>query len=146
MNTTTATPWLCGLALALLGCDEPEPTPRPSEAQASPAVSAAAKELAAQPDAPVAKQVGAHDALCGQICATTAALGCTTEVSCLAGCGEMRDAPVCQAEMAGFMRCAAERPKADWECGDDAMPALREGMCDPEQAALAGCLQRHAEP
>jgi hypothetical protein len=40
------------------------------------------------------------------------------------------------------MDCLAREPRPHWECDDDGMPAIKDGYCTAQQAALAGCLQR----
>jgi hypothetical protein len=88
----------------------------------------------------------AADTACAAICANTKPLGCGSELGCLSICGEMRSAPVCVSELAHFLDCAAGRPTVDWECGDEDMPALRDNVCDVEQAVLAACIETHTEP
>jgi hypothetical protein len=56
----------------------------------------------------------------------------------------MRASTACSPEIAAFLACAASRAASDWTCGDDAMPILRESVCNDEQGAIAACLEKLA--
>jgi hypothetical protein len=116
---------------------EPVATPAAREA-----VVAAAKEPTSQAAPPAAAIP--DDGSCAAICSETHALGCSTELVCLATCGEMRASTVCTQQIGAFLTCAATRKRADWECGDEPLPVLREGVCNAEQAAISGCLEQLA--
>jgi hypothetical protein len=137
-----------GLTLcALLSCAQQQSEPQhsalePLSTRSEPVLT---NQVPVQP--PVAKEPTASaDARCATLCAHAAPLGCGSELGCMAVCGEMRSSPVCGHEIAQFLECAAARARIDWECGDDDMPALRDQVCEQEQAGLASCLQKHIAP
>jgi hypothetical protein len=129
-------------ASALLACG-PADAPAPA-VPAVPAATALKPEPLRAAAPPVNAAVRA-DGTCGTICAKTAELGCGTELECLTNCGEMRGSASCSDEITQFLGCAAGTKPADWTCGDEAMPILREGVCDGEQGAIAACLERLAQ-
>jgi hypothetical protein len=52
----------------------------------------------------------------------------------------------CQDEFAAFYRCLKGKGDEKWECGDDGIAAIREGLCDPEQEKTVGCMETKMQP
>jgi hypothetical protein len=130
------------LVCTWLGCqkaDAPERAAQPVAASSAPQALAPSPVPQEAPAAPSPSGEGP----CAAICANTKVLGCGSELTCLATCGEMRAGPVCGEDIERFLACAATKSKGQWECGE-AMPALLDPNCDSEQAALAACLERHS--
>jgi hypothetical protein len=63
---------------------------------------------------------------------------------CKASCGKLHDAPTCKPEMASFESCFVKTPPDKWECDEDGQPALKDGVCSPERAAVMKCLENEA--
>ena len=132
---------------ALFGCDNK--TPEPPAATASQALNAptgpqAAGSVHPQPDKPEASNLSAADP-CAAVCERSRELSCNKRESCPALCREMLEDAACRTELVNALRCFAEKPAANWECGEDGLASIREGFCDAEQGHFAACVEKTAE-
>jgi hypothetical protein len=80
-------------------------------------------------------------ALCEEVCARSAPLHCKEAAKCNQRCRDMNELPVCGAQIAAAFACFVKLPTSDWECDEDGAPAVKEGRCESEQAAVAACLE-----
>lgn len=126
------------LSLALLACSgTPAPTPVRAGRAALPTVAADPAVLPVS--APRLPSTAARTGPCHAVCERSAPLRCPAGSECLARCEEMRASPVCPVQLAAVLRCFGTVPTARWECGEDGLPAVKDGECEPEQAAFAAC-------
>jgi hypothetical protein len=47
----------------------------------------------------------------------------------------------CQEPFSGFYRCLAGKPDSNWECSEDGVASIREGLCDKEQGQVVACME-----
>ena len=78
---------------------------------------------------------------CEKICSRSRELGCVRAADCMEGCLEMASIEPCIASFEKLYSCLAGEPVAHWECAEDGIGAIREGYCEREQAAAAGCVE-----
>ncbi len=124
------TRFLLAVALSLLACRDREgggPTPVPG--------------ATARPTSDETDRLTDEDGVCVATCARSAPLGCREAASCVRRCEELRAVPVCREKLRGVLRCFAMVPTSRWECGENGLPAVRDGECDVEQAEFAACLR-----
>lgn len=96
--------------------------------------------------APAAASARASDpTLCPSLCVHTARQRCGAgERECLTACEQMLDAPICTELIQAAYRCMAAQGNDAFECGDDGIAAIKDGLCDQEQGAVARCLRSSA--
>jgi len=58
------------------------------------------------------------------------------------GCIEMASVAPCTQAFRGLYSCLLREPLTHWECGEDRMGAIRDGYCEQEQEAVAGCMEK----
>lgn len=83
---------------------------------------------------------------CEGMCERTVSLGCGSRDACMANCVSMleAEADLCAEHMQAFLACALSRPSGDWECTQDKVAAVKDGVCDKEQNAFVTCAQQAA--
>jgi hypothetical protein len=152
MSLRTVLSFVSVLPLATAGCDAPSNAAglERASAQVEPADRAAPPEPKTEPRGPKGAAPGVQGAasgqpaaapqMCNAICGKTEALSCGTRAECDAACREMNEIPICRTEMAAFAACLGREPIEHWTCGADRIPEIRDGFCDPEQAAFVRCL------
>jgi hypothetical protein len=95
----------------------------------------------------VAAAGGCHRDHCLPLCEATAkALHCAHPGDCKLSCTQLHETPVCVPEFKEFETCFLEEPPEHWECDDNGVPALKEGVCGPQRAGVLACLQAHPPP
>jgi hypothetical protein len=78
---------------------------------------------------------------CKTVCQMTKELSCgSSDARCMKACSEMRDINFCQAEMREVFACMTKHPKENWECSEDKVAAIKEGVCDKEQTLFVTCM------
>ena len=78
---------------------------------------------------------------CPTICQRSKDLGCSIgPEDCITACEEMQDVPVCKAEMQEVVGCMITKPAKDWECSEEGIAAIRDGVCDDEQRRFMTCI------
>lgn len=125
------------------GADAATPAPgTPAPPKPAEAVSSPAQRPAPSPASEPAGSTGATSvaALCAKSCEHAEGLRCPAQSACREGCVGSFSAPVCQSQLGAMLRCTAQEPPSSWECGPSGVPALRDGSCDKEQAAVIQCL------
>jgi hypothetical protein len=97
------------------------------------------------PDSPMAA-MGASSA-CLTICQRSKDLNCKkSQEQCLAACKEMHEVPICKNEMKAVMDCMISEPPAHWECNEEDIAAIKEGVCDDEQGGFMACVVATTTP
>jgi hypothetical protein len=81
------------------------------------------------------------ESACADICEHSRRLRCEHVDECKPQCIAMGSFTPCQDQFAAFYRCLAGKPDRNWECGDDGVAAIREGLCDDEQKNAVGCME-----
>lgn len=127
------------------------------EAQAeAPAVVAASAAVAS--NAPAAPRPPAHappvlgeispktQSACDDICGHSQRLHCKHTDECKPQCIAMGSFTPCKDEFVAFYRCLQGKPDSSWECGEDGVAAIREGLCDSEQEKAVGCMEAKMQP
>jgi hypothetical protein len=84
----------------------------------------------------------AADSKCDELCEPVRRLKCRRAAECQESCRQMADVPLCEAELQQFYGCLAAQPLKHWECVDDGTGAIRQGVCEREQAGFAACLEK----
>ncbi len=111
---------------------EPAPAPTATPSPGSAAASSDARQTAA---------VTATTAVCLKLCDKTVPLRCPGQPGCAAGCADMsRSAGLCAPAMDAFLACLVGQPVSNFECNDEGIPAVKDGLCTAEQAMVAKCL------
>lgn len=95
---------------------------------------------ARSPSKPVPSRFAAE---CGKICDRSRELKCPHSDQCLAGCLSVASFLQCSDAFAALYTCLSLEPLNHWECADDGVAAIRDGFCEPEQAAASGCLEQN---
>src|SRR5260221_656917 len=80
---------------------------------------------------------------CGSLCAHTDSIACAPVSLCEHGCLKMLTAGVCSSQVRRFFDCAEREPVKSWEC-NNGTPALKNGVCDREQAEFFACFKSAA--
>lgn len=84
---------------------------------------------------------------CSVLCEKTAPLKCGAEAQCAEGCFESFNLPVCMQEMEQFLTCSTNAPLSDFVCNPDTgAAALKDGVCDAEQANIIRCMSQSLDP
>jgi hypothetical protein len=105
--------------------EKPRPRPAPAPQKESVAAAVADKETDS----------------CSIICLRSKDLRCSIGPDdCLTACKEMQDVPVCKAEMQEVVGCMVTKPPKDWECSEEGIAALKDGVCDDEQGRFMTCI------
>jgi len=104
--------------------------------------SAVSKPSVAAPHVPPAPAPAAAPSTspCDTLCSRATELKCRAASACPAACREMYDQPTCQTEMRAALACFVSHPVTDWECDDDGMAAIKNGICDAEQGRVVSCI------
>lgn len=139
-----------GFGTLWVACKNREPIPKPPlNTQSKPAPVPVAtthgtpENAAATKIAPVgAARSQSAPGLCPSLCTHTLIHACGSEMAeCLTGCEQMLSMPVCQHEVKTAYGCMAAQPSENFEC-HEGIAVIKDGHCDAEQGAFAGCLQR----
>jgi len=130
---------LGALALGLAsGCEgRSEASAVSKSAVAAPHASAAPAPAATPAPAPAAAPAASP---CDTLCSRATELKCRAASACPAACREMYNQPTCQAEMRAALACFVSHPVTDWECDEDGMAAIKNGICDAEQGNVVSCI------
>lgn len=92
---------------------------------------------------PQARAKPSNTGPCAALCKTTATLGCTQGVQCESHCGGMFESELCRTQLRAFLSCSVKQPPERFECDrDTGVPALKPGVCEAEQDAVVGCMER----
>jgi hypothetical protein len=81
--------------------------------------------------------------VCERGCVKTESLNCPNDpADCEAACvAEYLDYPAaCRGLVLAYGDCAADRPAGDFLCDEEGEAAPRDGICETESLAAAGCL------
>ncbi len=81
------------------------------------------------------------DRSCADICERSRQLKCQRAGECEDNCRAMAMLTPCNETIGAFYRCLVRQPIANWECDDDGLAEIREGICDKEQADVASCAE-----
>jgi len=82
-------------------------------------------------------------ATCEKLCAYSGQLKCgRKEQPCVKDCIGMASLEPCTPAFHDLYSCLLREPLTHWECGEDRMGAIRDGYCEKEQAAAAGCVEK----
>jgi hypothetical protein len=81
---------------------------------------------------------------CVQICERSHVLKCTHADQCLTNCVAAATGTPCNPEFKGFYGCIVKEPIKNWECAEDGVASIREGLCDAEQERAVTCMQAKA--
>jgi hypothetical protein len=141
---------LLGSVILMATACNKSPTEHDAPVETRPAVSAVALPATPAPaEAPVPNPSGANSAngaLCTKLCAISAPLKCKAAAECEQHCKQMLSLPTCSAEIVQSLNCFAKQPSASFECDENGLPSIKEGLCDAEQAKVASCLQARQNP
>lgn len=133
----------CSL-VAYIGCARQPPDETTQEPHRV-TVATAASSAGIQATTPVRSRAAYNskfDHSCKDICRSPAKLGCNRAKDCEPNCRAMSSVPFCAEELQVFFKCLAFQPLEHWECAEDGTGAIRNGVCEREQASFAACLQR----
>lgn len=140
------------LIATAVACKSPTPVPQPKPANTGKDAKTVALAQTPQPDSKTSKiaPVGAErtrsdPGLCPALCNHTVKHACGMALpECVSGCEGMLSLPVCQHEVKVAYGCMAGQPTENFECHEGAA-VIKDGYCDAEQGAFAGCLERLAK-
>ena len=102
---------------------------------APPVVAANVKPSVSLPDLPSLQQT------CDAICSHSRELKCNHTSQCFSNCVGMGAITPCTDEVSAFYRCLTKQPTRNWQCDEDGVAAIREGLCDTEQSHVVKCMQ-----
>lgn len=54
----------------------------------------------------------------------------------------MLSGAACADQLGVALRCFVAQPTASFECGDNGVASVKDGICDSEQAGYVGCLAK----
>ena len=81
---------------------------------------------------------------CTQICERSHVLKCSHASQCLTNCVAAASGTPCNPEFTAFYGCIVKEPIKNWECAEDGVASIREGLCDAEQERAVACMQAKA--
>jgi hypothetical protein len=143
-----ATVWLAllfGAGAAAACSKEPRKAPAVSAGSAPSAATLAPAPSAAQPSEKESAATGsAAGEPCKVVCSRSRELGCPNQQGCEKACAEMLSMPVCKDELVASLRCFGTHPASGWECGEDGLASIKDGLCNPEQARFVACFEAMA--
>lgn len=85
-------------------------------------------------------QEATASAMCGAICAKTQELGCARAPECQMLCVQGMEDTLCQAHVRAVATCAIGKSASDWECNDEGLASIKDGVCVAEQTRVEACL------
>ena len=80
---------------------------------------------------------------CAGICSRSTELKCAQAAQCETMCLQSMVDATCTEQMAVATGCMLKHPASSWECTEDGVAAIKDGLCDKEQGAFADCLMAH---
>lgn len=116
--------------------------PGSARAPSAPSPVPAERSSASPTAAPVVASAAPTSPACDKICSRSRELRCPREALCLQGCAEMAQVPGCAPQFERLYACLASQPLSHWECAEDGVGAIRDGYCEKEQGAAAGCVEK----
>jgi hypothetical protein len=125
-----------------LACDDKRPAKETTSSAPASALVSAAPPAAPPPNASANAELRAVAEACSSICERSRTLECEHADECVANCLGAAAGTPCSSEFSAFYGCLLPQPIKAWECADDGVAAIREGICDAEQERVLRCMER----
>jgi hypothetical protein len=134
--------WLLALVAAACARESnrqpPGDAPAPSAAPVVPVAQQAQLAPVKVPEAIVSA--------CRQICRRSVELHCSHANECEPNCVAAASETPCSQAFSTFYDCLTRQPLQNFQCDEDGVAAVREGVCDQEQAATLRCVEAKMQP
>ena len=80
--------------------------------------------------------------ICESMCEHSRSLACAAASRCAESCAALLEEQACREPLLRALRCMVAEPRSRWSCGEEGLASIESGLCDAEQGAFVGCLQK----